>query len=707
MQFKGAVVYIHSNSQITVANSKLNGNIVSQGDAWQSGEEYGGAVLFVSREVDDFSVASFDGCMLLNSYAENRGGLFYCETKTSQLAVRNCILKDNVAKEIGGILYGFAEFDNCTFLDNTAFESSGVAHATGLTSFRDCVIKRSTAPSGSVIYSSFGVDGATGIEIDRSSFSDNENPAIVSTSLVVIRNSQGLDREDVVNVPVQGCDDSDIIADYCPDVSADCSDISSEADDTMLGFSCYCYPDDVKTDPNVGACSSSASMSDPVAGVVITEEDVWVYVNKPSTGRVDLQFSNLGNVRMLWELVVSSNPDQLVWNVPKNNGSLAAGKPWDIPLQVSSEDLQARAASYDTNFTLHASSPELTPIPESRSIRFVVHTVVSAAPNAAASYVDIINLANLTAAGTVEFDVTSVDSTGMIVLDAANVAYSAEILHSSFSASVVCAVTYDTGPQRHKGVCDMQGLLEAGDFELNVQIGSTAVGGGAQPVKIERCPDSFELSGDRLSCTCPAGRFMPLGRTIVTCDLCNAGTAKNATGPYETDCVACIEPEMSNTLRTACDACISGYYRRGDSCAPCPKDADDCTVLSDNGTSVPAPGFWRAGDEMTKVLECRFGSSSCPGDGLNQATGREQFCAPQYAGPLCAVCASEHFLTQDNECAECNQSGPWLPTIITGTVVVVCIALIAGACVKTGLQSKLMRYYKIGKTKGVMLIQGA
>ena len=512
------------------------------------------------------------------------------------------------------------------------------------------------------------------IEVDQSSFSHNEVPAFVSTALVVVRNTQGLTSADTVNVPVLRCAESDT-AEYCD--SQYCSDATSDDDDTtLLGIACYCEADGVRTDPDVASCASSASMSDPVAGVVITNNtDVWVRVVKPHTSRVDVQFSNLGGVRLEWDLSILSNLEQLVWGVPNRNGSLDAGESWNIPLQISSEGLQARSTAYVTRFVLNGHSPEPTPVPESKSKQFNVHTVVSASPNAAASYANITNAASLTAGGIVKFDVTSVDGTGMAIQDAADVAYSADFVHSASSARVACGVSYDGSARQHKGTCQLQGL-ESGSFELKVKLGLDNIGGRTNLVMIERCPDSFELSDDGLSCTCPAGRYK-LGNT---CAHCADGTHKPALGVGKAECVVCQTADdttkglTSNAEHTACDACDDGYYRDEDAadglCHTCPVGAQ-CTMNSDVASIVILPGHWRAGSESTEVRQCRYGDLSCPGNGTNQATGPDPYCGASYVGPLCSECHEDFFKSWDSvgTCRECATGKSHLPTIgLVGTV---------------------------------------
>ena len=116
------------------------------------------------------------------------------------------------------------------------------------------------------------------------------------------------------------------------------------------------------------------------------------------------------------------------------------------------------------------------------------------------------------------------------------------------------------------------------------------------------------------------------------------------------------------------------------------------------------------GEESSNVHKCGFGEASCPASAnASRCDGSELgYCACGYVGPLCSVCAPEYFLTKTstgNACSDCNESRGWGPTIIIASVLVTCAALIAAACIKTGLKTKLLCFYKTGKTKGLVLVQ--
>ena len=154
-----------------------------------------------------------------------------------------------------------------------------------------------------------------------------------------------------------------------------------------------------------------------------------------------------------------------------------------------------------------------------------------------------------------------------------------------------------------------------------------------------------------------------------------------------------------------CVECGVNYYESEGGCHAC-GEGMICDGLDQSLSRLELwPGYWRTHMMSHDVRKCRVGVVSCPG--VAEIRENDTYCAPEYVGPLCSVCARKHFLTSENECDRCNQTGPRSTTIIFGTVLVICIAL-AGACIKkTGVKAKLMRLYKTGKMKGLMLVQVA
>ena len=612
---------------------------------------------------------------------------------------------------------GSADLEDCVLIGNDA-TNGGAAYATSTTTLTRCNIAEGSAPQqGAAVYSAgatievkdsrvhgFSANasgGATTImyivasvaHFDRITWSNNELDAVRSTddATVMVRNNEGLIAADVQAAVLLGCDDANINF-YCS-LAATCTDAAT-------GITCYCHPDGAKTDPKLGACDSSGEMSSLVVGAEATQ--LLSLKKDDGIATTSLFFPNTGDVFIVWGLAVTKNPEGLNWTASSTSGTLEAGGVQRIMLSLDLTGMQARKLEYSTELTLNSSSPTPTPIPIFDSTTVVVRVVVSASANAITSVVTMTNLAVLTAAGALEFVVDSVDAAGVPMLDVSDVVYVGELSAESgdgITGVITCSIIYSVTADHHVGTCVMPGLATGG-FALKVLLGSEMVGGSAHLFTVDRCPGSYVLDDGGGSCTCAAGQYELAG---ASCVVCADNHAKPSLGTDKADCVKCetVIGETSNAAHTACDACIAGYYNKGHACVRCPNYPDPCV-----DSSVLMPGYWRAaGDDDSEVLECPFGDASCPGAGQNQAVGRDQYCAAQYIGPLCSVCAAKHFLTSSqNECAQCNRSGPWLPTIMTGSVVVLCIALVAGACIKTGMKEKLSRSYKIGKTKGMMLV---
>ena len=174
------------------------------------------------------------------------------------------------------------------------------------------------------------------------------------------------------------------------------------------------------TDPNHGACESSTRTSIPVT--VFT-----LLIERPQTRDALVLFSNLGDVSLTWNLSFDALSSS--WTIsPSNYGHLDPSDGFmQVRLFLNSTFLQARAAPYTTRFMPNASSPTPTPSPEASSVALVVHTIVLATPIAARSNVTV-RSSGVSASSMIEFDVTPIDGTGQIILDAAAVAYTANLL---------------------------------------------------------------------------------------------------------------------------------------------------------------------------------------------------------------------------------------------------------------------------------------
>lgn len=146
-----------------------------------------------------------------------------------------------------------------------------------------------------------------------------------------------------------------------------------------------------------------------------------------------------------------------------------------------------------------------------------------------------------------------------------------------------------------------------------------------------------------------------------------------------------------------CNQCKSGEYESMGSCVSCVTGM----VCDEMGVFLQSvrlqAGFWRTDDDSDDIRPCRVGVISCPGDGKNQAsanlpskqrvtssgaTKRNPYCAPNYLGPLCSVCADGFFTSWagDGECYECATGTSHLPTILLASGVLVFVAVCAVEC---------------------------
>ena len=446
-----------------------------------------------------------------------------------------------------------------------------------------------------------------------------------------MRNCDGLVVTDVQGATLLGCGD-DAVGEYCsPD---DCSDVST-------GIGCYCNRDGVAVDPTEESCANSAQIK------LLTTSFIQLIDKADRTGSSNVLFANDGEEELRYSLRELENPEGLAWLASPSAGNLSQCEVGNSTLTLSADSLPSRAAPFVTRFEIRSNSFNA----ESRSLAIDILTYVSATPSADFSSVNITNLDQLTAAGILQFVIMSKDATDMMMLDTSSILYTGSLLPDLANATdVTCTIRHDATADHHVGECAMPGLV-AGGFVLEVRYHSELVGGSAYYFHIERCPESFVLANDAAACTCPAGRYELGG----TCIPCTDGHVKPTLGTDKADCVACLTVlgETANTARSACDACITGYYRKGDKCAQCPNFPKLCVDLE---TSALMPGYWRVGsvgDETTEVHECRFGTSSCPGT-AGSASGdqtvclntAQAYCGCGYVGPLCSECCNSAILNE-------------------------------------------------------------
>ena len=598
----------------------------------------------------------------------------------------------------GGAAYATSPttLTRCTIAEGGASQQGAAVYSLGATiEVRDSLVRGFSADASGGATTLVYADGSSALAVlDRVTWSNNELDAVASTddATVVVRNNEGLTAADVQGAALLGCGDPAII-DHCS-LEAECTDVAT-------GITCFCFPDNVETDPDLGACASSGEMSSLVLG---SEKTQLLSLSKDDgIATTSLFFPNTGDVFIAWGLAVTKNLEGLNWTASSTKRNTRGGR--DARNRAlarphpctSTRSLSTAPSSRSTpRALLRRHSPSLdSTIGRRERHRLCLgecrherrHDDQPRGPHRGGD--DRVRCRLGRRGGRV-----NARRVGRRVLWRAL----RRVNTGDVTGVVACSIIYSATADHHVGTCPMPALATGG-FALTVLLGSELVGGSAHIFTVDRCPDSYVLDDGGGSCTCAAGQYELAG----ACVACADNHAKPSLGTDKADCVKCetVIGETSNAAHTACDACIAGYYNKGHACVRCPNYPDPCV-----DSSVLMPGYWRAaGDDDTEVLECPFGDASCPGAGQNQAVGRDQYCAAQYIGPLCSVCAAKHFLTSSqNECAQCNRSGPWLPTIMTGSVVVLCIALVAGACIKTGMKEKLSRSYKIGKTKGMMLV---
>ena len=428
---------------------------------------------------------------------------------------------------------------------------------------------------------------------------------------------------------------------------------------------------------------------------------------KDAIGVTNLFFSNTGDVPLAWNLAVTANSESLLWVLSSTSGTLSSGIMQQVAISLDLTALQARAKEYRTELTLNTSSPTPTPVPISATTGVVISTVVSASPDAMRSNVTIKNVSTIAASSAVEFAVLPVDSTGLAILDASQIAYTAQ-LRAPESTVIACSVAYDAASDSHRGTCTPPSLI-AGEFAIDVldAVGSL-VGNQSHAFYISACPETYFLDPEDSVCKCVAGSFDHGSY----CDLCPGGTIAEMAG--KDTCTECPIRRTSGPDRTRCE-CEEGYFLENEECVLCP-DKVTCAWNSTVADWVLDPGVWRLNPVSKDLRDCRFGDASCPGvtasdDGCTaRGFGGWPHCGCGYAGPTCAVCAPNYFLSwAGNSCQECGSSDSHTPSIVLGCVLVV-VGGLAAAVVRT-IKAKesfswvapLKALSRLGRTKASIL----
>ena len=236
-----------------------------------------------------------------------------------------------------------------------------------------------------------------------------------------------------------------------------------------------------------------------------------------SIATTSLFFPKHRGVPLAWGLAVSNNAEDLNWTLSSTSGMLEAGDMQEIMLTLDMTGIQARAAEYSTEFTLNTSSPTPTPIPISSTTKVVVRSILSASASAAASFVNLTNLARLAAGDSVDFTVTPVDATGMTILDPTDFAYFGMLTHAVSNTSVACRVGYDSVSNVHEGECGITSAVctfggvgsdecdtspPVGAFTLGVNDAKgMVVGATLYSIIVASCPDThYRRNGKCVQC---------------------------------------------------------------------------------------------------------------------------------------------------------------------------------------------------------------
>ena len=372
---------------------------------------------------------------------------------------------------------------------------------------------------------------------------------------------------------------------------------------------------------------------------------------KPGVQRTILMFFNEGDLTLTWHLESTTNVT--AWNVTPASGALSGGEVAVVTMESETAHLQARSDAYVSTLGLVSDTLD----PTEQNIRIDVHSIVTATPSASKSRVTLRNLDTLSVSGTLEFELTPVDVTGMVVLDPPDVTYQARLwsLTTSTLDPVVCTVVF------YQGECKLPALA-AGLFTLHVlDKDGLAVGNAAGQYNLSasQCPASYKLDETGSLCACSPGTH----DTGVVCEACPSGYISSETG-----CTQCRFPQTSNPDNTQCSECVEDYYYKNENsenvseCVSCP-DAVVCNASSRIGDWKLKEGWWRSDDNSDDVRKCRFGANACPGDGLG-CKGDGALCACGYVGPLCSVCdtgrGKDYFLNWVNtgpKCVICEECG--------------------------------------------------
>ncbi len=397
-------------------------------------------------------------------------------TSGANLACTDCRFIENEVETTGSVLMltggSTATFGSSTFVGNsgglTAFSLSDEDDSLKI----QASVIANTSNSVALIHDVTGDDFAVALE--TVTFGSNAGgPALASAGLVLVQNCEGLAAADVTNISLGSCANT---LDYC--FAAACADAS-------IGTDCICLIDGVEQQMPIG-CMESAQ----IVMAVPSSLELRLLATKPDNLMQEMVLSNPGFEPLEWELVVADIPDL---NVTLTQGVIPAQDLVILPVHYASAATQARSAPYLGSITIRAVSGVC--VCREQELTIDVHLTVSSDASATDSSVSILNAASVTAgdiaaentaSGTLNFEVNPVDSTGMAILNAGDIAYAATIEHPDGTAETICSVTYEATFSKHLGSCKLP-LLVTGQFQLSVT-DNAGLSVGSLPVTVTRCP---------------------------------------------------------------------------------------------------------------------------------------------------------------------------------------------------------------------------
>ena len=224
-------------------------------------------------------------------------------------------------------------------------------------------------------------------------------------------------------------------------------------------------------------------------------------------------------------------------------------------------------------------------------------------------------------------------------------------LNGSMS-SQICSVQWSALKLKHIGECTVPETERAGLWGLTATLDDAAV--FSSSVRMRCKADKFEDPKTSKCVTCPRGTTCSAGMTLEALPL------------------------------------NSGYWRCG-AFSYCHRVVQQAF---DNARTASSPD-----STSQTVLKCRYGANSCPGSkssssrrqlasgnstgGCDETAGdKDPYCACGFRGPLCSECADGFFSSWAGRggCKACGQSTNYMPVIVLGVVVAVCIGLVVAMC---------------------------